>query len=315
MKFLIFLIVFLFATLAEGLLIFILRRARAHQTLKDYGPERHILTKQGTPTMGGLIFPFTLFFGVFLGHYVCDIDVYSVFSVAMYPLLTSAVGFLDDYLKFRKKSSEGLASLHKLLFQLVVTIPWALWVVSRNGLYMWPEMLVSPVVAFPVLVFFAVGAQNAVNITDGLDGLASGAFLISMLFASIVLPSPWSFLAFIALSTMISFLLFNIHPAKVFMGDVGAHFLGGVLVALVVGSEMTLLIFPLGFIFGMEALSVAIQLIAIHVFSKKVFLMSPIHHHFELLGWKEQKIVYAFWFAHAIGMISLWILPSVMMIH
>ncbi|MBL3572270.1 MAG: phospho-N-acetylmuramoyl-pentapeptide-transferase [Synergistaceae bacterium] len=315
MNYLVFAIVFLFAATAERFLIFILKRARAHQTLKNYGPERHVLTKQGTPTMGGLVFPFAFFFGLFLGHYACRIDVYLVFPVAIYPLLTSTVGLVDDYLKFSKKSSEGLSSLHKLFLQLVVTIPWALWVLSRDSLFIWPGMPVRPMIAFPILVFFAVGAQNAVNITDGLDGLASGAFLISMAFASIVLPSPWSFLAFITLATMFSFLLFNIYPAKVFMGDVGAHFLGGVLISLVVGSRMLILIFPLGFIFGIEILSVTIQIIAIHVFSKKVFLMSPIHHHFELLGWKEQKIVYVFWFVHVLGMISLWIMPSVMMTH
>lgn len=145
---------------------------------------------------------------------------------------------------------------------------------------------------------------NAVNVTDGLDGLAAGASAISLLFLGFLVSRGFSAIA-IGLSITISFLWHNAYPAKIFMGDSGSHFLGGLLVSVAVCGGGALFVVPCGALFGIEILSVAIQIVAIRFFGKKVFLMSPVHHHFEILGWNETQIVVRFWIVHLLGISTL----------
>lgn len=299
------LLLFALALFLEGLWIAWLHRIKAAQVLKAYGPQRHLEAKRGTPTMGGVLFPVTFCIGCLLACPLMEIRTGELGLFLLFPLAVTAIGLLDDVIKFRRHSSEGLRSLQKLAFQILVCLPWAFWISFDRGLYLWPGMALPGGVAVPLLLFLSLGAVNAVNITDGLDGLASGAFALSMVAGALLFGGPWRVICLLAATLSLAFLWHNGHPAKVFMGDVGAHFLGGLLIALCVHAQWTLALFPLGFLFGVEALSVVIQLTSLRTRGKKIFLMSPIHHHFELLGWKETEIVLRFWIIHILGMAFL----------
>jgi phospho-N-acetylmuramoyl-pentapeptide-transferase len=279
------------------------RRFHVVQAQKSYGVGVDVETKGSTPTMGGVVF-----IGLALLFLLSDLGRENVLFWTL-PLACGAVGFADDWLKFRRKSSEGLASLQKLAAQTVAASLWVAWAFARNGfsLSLWPGFS-SPCpswVSGPLTVLAAVGMMNAVNVTDGLDGLAGGAFMISLGVLGCVLPLPRSgFLApaFAALFGMAgSFLLYNVRPARTFMGDAGSHFLGGALVALCVQGGAIGALLPAGFIFGIELLSSAVQILSIRGFGRKIFKMAPLHHHFQRLGWDETAVTSRFLVFHAIG--------------
>ncbi|MDD4364231.1 MAG: phospho-N-acetylmuramoyl-pentapeptide-transferase [Synergistales bacterium] len=297
--------VFIIAVLLQETWIHFLKRIKAAQTLKSYGPKRHLESKKGTPTMGGVLFPITFALGAFLVCRPLGLSGQELLLLFSLPTAVALIGFIDDWLKFKRTSSEGLRSLQKLSLQILFSLPWTLWICLGRKFYLWPDVALSPWLGVPLLLFLTVGVLNAVNITDGLDGLASGAFALSMGGGACLLGNPWATLCFCGAVTVLAFLWHTGYPAKVFMGDVGAHFLGGLLITLCVLSDRTVALFPLGFLFGLEALSVVIQLVSIWVRGKKVFLMSPIHHHFELKGWSETEIVTRFWLIHFVGMTFL----------
>ncbi len=297
--------IFVIAVVLQGAWIYFLRRIKAAQTLKSYGPKRHLESKKCTPTMGGALFPISFALGVFLVYRPLGLLRQEVLLLFSLPTAVALIGFIDDWLKLKRTSSEGLRSLQKLSLQIFFSLPWVLWICLGRGFYLWPDVAFSPWLGVPLLLFLTIGVLNAVNITDGLDGLASGAFALSMLGGACLLGNPWSILCSCGAVTVLAFLWHNGYPAKVFMGDVGAHFLGGLLITLCVLSDRTATLFPLGFLFGLEALSVVIQLLSIRTRGKKVFLMSPIHHHFELKGWSETEIVTRFWLVHLLGMTFL----------
>ena len=283
-----------------------MHRLKIEQVAKLYGPSWHEKTKTGTPTMGGIIFIPVFLAAVCAGYFLSPYsDLHKIGKIALYPVLAAAVGLLDDWLKYSKRSSDGLKSMEKLALQIAVTVPWALWTT--------PPALDLVFVSVPryvgivLLVFTGVGLQNAVNVTDGLDGLAAGSVLISLLGALSFLGGEPSIIFPIASGAGIclGFLWHNCHPANVFMGDVGAHFFAGLLLSLCVVSDAFIFVIPILFIFGLEIMSVALQIISIRGFNKKIFLMSPVHHHFEMLGWKETQIVTRFWIIHAVGMLVL----------
>ena len=289
-----------------------MHRMRIEQVTKMYGPAWHDKAKVGTPSMGGVVFlPAFLLAAAAAWLLVPELRGQEryLLQVVSYPLLAAAVGFLDDWLKYRSHSSEGLRSLQKLALQIVVTLPWALWV-SEVSVSFWPGLEMPRLLSVPLLLFTGVGFQNAVNVTDGLDGLATGSMLISFAgaFVTAVCLGPaeetaaFYLLLAAGAGVALGFLWHNANPAQVFMGDAGAHFFAGLLLSLCVCSGIFIMIVPLGFIFGIEIVSVAIQITAIRGFKRKVFLMSPIHHHFELLGWKEMQVVTRFWIIHAVGM-------------
>ena len=309
-----FTVVLIFSFCAEVVLqrgwITVMKRMKMEQVTKLYGPAWHEKTKMGTPTMGGVVFipvlvlslPLIMFWG--RGHSLSD-----AVRILLYPVLAAAVGFIDDWLKYTRHSSDGLTSLKKLALQIAVTLPWAMWV-SRPPYELMPWLRLPYPVYAAAVTFIGVGLQNAVNVTDGLDGLAAGCSLISFIAALIFLPrSPLTALTVAcACGICLGFLWHNANPASVFMGDVGAHFLAGYMLSLCINSGLLIMVIPICFIFGAEIFSVTLQIFAIRRLHRKIFLMSPLHHHFEMLGWKETQIVSRFYIAHMIGICVLSVL-------
>ncbi|WP_198470968.1 phospho-N-acetylmuramoyl-pentapeptide-transferase [Acetomicrobium sp. S15 = DSM 107314] len=284
-----------------------LRRLRIGQVAKWYGPQGHT-AKTGTPTMGGVVFLALPLLALLLSPNE-DIAAKELFSIWGLPWLAAAVGLFDDLLKYMRRSGEGLSSLHKLLWQAAVVLPWAIFVSLNMNIFLWHGLRLQPLLACLLLSFLTVGFLNAVNVTDGLDGLAAGSAAISFAVLLFCFRVPRVMLpAVVGLCAAGSFLWHNAYPAKVFMGDVGAHFLGGLLMSATIQSGPIFLIVPLGWLFGVEALSVIVQIISLRLWGRRIFRMSPLHHHFELLGWRETHIVARFWIFHALGMALLFML-------
>ena len=276
-----------------------LRRLKFGQSVRSDGPQSH-LQKQGTPTMGSVMF----FFSFILGTVFLAGASRAAWFMLICALGFGLIGFIDDYIKIVKKRSLGLTAKQKLLAQLVfsvvlalaadyigistaVTIPLLGWTLELGVIY-----------AFFV-VFLLVGTTNAVNLTDGLDGLASGVTLIVALGYLLIgyLSGDVSVMVFAAvlMGSCLGFLVFNHHPAKVFMGDTGSLALGGAVAALAIVTKTELLLPLIGIIYVAETMSDIIQ---VSVYKKKkvrVFKMAPLHHHFELCGWSEWKVVRVFW--------------------
>ncbi len=283
-----------------------LRDREFGQHIREEGPKGHAV-KAGTPTMGGLVIflavsvPFLI-----LGEY--DAASLAVFGTAM---ASAALGFLDDWSKVAKKRSLGLSGRWKIVAQAAIALGlW--WVATRYvGLN---ESLNTRIfdftvdlgILYPVLIFLVLaGATNGVNLTDGLDGLAAGCGAIVLLAYTAItfLTSGQEDLALICsclVGACVGFLWFNSFPAAIFMGDTGSLGIGGAIAALAVVTKTEILLIIIGGIFVVEALSVAIQVLAFQRFRKRVFLMAPVHHHFELLAWSETKIILRFWIVAAI---------------
>lgn len=301
--------------LTGPMLIPILRELKFGQSIRAEGPKSHA-AKSGTPTMGGIM----IVLGILCGC-VASMEFSPIMLLALFIMLGHfALGFLDDYLKVVKKQNLGLRSSQKLLGQIIIAI--VTMVIGRVYLN-FDTLLWIPftdieidigVFYYPILLCVLVGASNAVNLTDGLDGLAAGTVGIAAAsYAVVCFIAGYSALAPFALATMgasFAFLAFNRHPAKVFMGDTGSLALGGAFAALGIMTNTELLLVIIGMVFVCEALSVIIQVISFQTTGKRVFRMSPIHHHFELGGWKETKVVKVFWFAAfidgVIGILAVW---------
>ena len=277
-----------------------MKQRHISQVQKAYGTGIDAQVKEKVPSMGGMVF-MLIGSGLLLSALISG-DRRAVLFWC-YPLLSGAVGLTDDLLKYLRHSSEGLTSVRKFLLQVLTT---ALWftalalegqVPALAGSLSWGGWI------WPAALFFAIGVQNAVNVTDGLDGLAAGGCALS--FAVLMVLSPAGSPAFngalAGCALSLGFLWHNCHPAAVFMGDVGAHFLAGLMASCALLGDGVLALIPAAFGFGIEMLSVVIQLIAIHGWKRKVFKMSPIHHHFQLLGWPEDRIVVRFWLIHLLG--------------
>lgn len=297
---------FLLNTLLQSLWISYCKRKSMSQAMKEYGPSHHISLKAGTPSMGGVVFIITfLLFSVLI--YIIEGPALKKFlPIVGIPFTAGCIGFLDDFLKHRKNSSEGFSSLGKLALQVLLTAPWVYFLVSSgNNMLLHEVKFWGPVVAF-LFLFLIVGSMNAVNITDGLDGLAAGSCAISFLAMSVLLHFSKSelMISIVGLAIAVSFLWHNAHPAKVFMGDTGSHFLGGLLASMSICTGNALMLIPFSFLMGVEILSVILQLLSIHLRGKKIFKMSPLHHHFELIGWKETQVVVRFWLIHVVGMVT-----------
>ncbi len=276
------------------------------QQIREEGPADHH-AKAGTPTMGGLI----LFLGAAVPYLVLsDLDTASlaVFGVA---LGCAILGFADDFIKITKRRSLGLSARYKLVAQ--IGLATALWWVAYDELGFDPalqsrifdtEIYIGPVL-YLVFVFLVIaGASNAVNLTDGLDGLAAGSCAIVLLaYMAITITNGQEGLALLSacfIGASIGFLWFNAFPASIFMGDTGSLGLGGAIGAMAVMTQTELLLIVIGGIFVIEALSVAIQVISFKALRRRVLLMAPVHHHFELLAWSETKIMLRFWIIAAV---------------
>lgn len=296
-------VAFIVTVLLAPIAIPMLRRLKFGQSIREEGPQSH-MKKAGTPTMGGVIFLTSIIVTtVVLG------TIFSIFTTQTVVLLLVLVGFgllglIDDSLKVVFKRNLGLTSLQKLIGQIVIAIlaflllklssfdtsiaiPYTQWSIELGQFY----------VAF--LIFWLVGFSNAVNLTDGLDGLVAGTASIAFsAFGVIALFNEQidiALFAFAVTGALLGFLLFNANPAKVFMGDTGSLALGGALAMLsvLVKAELTLLL--IGLVFVIETLSVILQVGSFKIRKKRIFKMSPIHHHFELSGWSEWKVVLVFW--------------------
>jgi len=285
------------------LLIPMLRALKAGQSIREVGPTWHNY-KAGTPMMGGLMFIFAAII-VLIGN-LFSMEEYSVFYVLILALCFGFIGFLDDFTKMKYKRNLGLTSLQKAMLQMAVSALF-LYVMFRSGamnthLYI-PFFDVSFEVHPIVYIFFAmfvmVGCDNAVNITDGVDGLSSSVTIPVLVFFTAAAVSMGRFdLALLPASLvggLIAYLFYNWHPAKVFMGDTGSLFLGGIVCGLAFALDMPLVLIFVGFIYICETLSVILQVGYFKMtHGKRLFKMAPIHHHFEMCGWKEERIVLTF---------------------
>lgn len=284
-----------------------LRRLKFGQSVRSDGPQSH-LQKQGTPTMGGVMFFFSFILGtVFLA---------GTSSLAWFMLICALgfglIGFVDDYIKIVKKRSLGLTAKQKLLAQMVFSVVLALAAdyIGISTAVMIPLLgwnVEIGVIYYFFVVFLLVGTTNAVNLTDGLDGLASGVTLIVALGYILIgwLSSNPSVMVFSAvlMGSCLGFLVFNHHPAKVFMGDTGSLALGGAVAALAIVTKTELLLPLIGIIYVAETVSDIIQVAVYKKKKVRVFKMAPLHHHFELCGWSEWKVVRVFWAVTAVAVL------------
>ena len=298
------------------LLLPVLRALKAGQSIREIGPIWHNY-KSGTPMMGGLMFIFAAMICLVMN--LPGMTDYTVFYVLALALCFGFIGFLDDFTKVKYKRNLGLTSLQKALLQMAVSAVF-LYVMYRTGsmnthLYV-PFFNVSfdlhPIVYIFFAMFVMVGCVNAVNLTDGVDGLSSSVTLPVMVFftATAIALGKWELALLPASLTggLIAYLFYNWHPAKVFMGDTGSLFLGGIVCALAFALEMPLILILVGFVYICETLSVILQVSyfkATH--GKRLFKMAPIHHHFEMCGWKEEKIVLTFAAISAIMCLLAWV--------
>ena len=302
MKFLLGVTFFILSIVLQFIWIKIQNRIHITQQQKWYGVNIDNEIKAATPSMGGVVF-------LCLGLLAVIID-FSFESLIFWslPILSGLIGFIDDWMKFRSHTSEGFRSLAKLKCQLILCAVWVLAIFFMGNLALWPGVWdMNGVLAIPLAFLMAAGTINAVNITDGLDGLAGGSFIISLGLFLILIPVEGlnaKILTELFFMTA-GFLFFNIRPAKTFMGDTGSHFLGGALAALCVMNGRTLAIIPAGFIFIIEMLSSAIQIFTIRKLNKKVFLMAPLHHHYQLEGLDETAVTIRFWLVHAVGSVII----------
>jgi phospho-N-acetylmuramoyl-pentapeptide-transferase len=283
-----------------------LRLKEFGQQIREEGPAGHH-GKAGTPTIGGL----AIFLSILVPFLILSDYRAASLAVLGTALAMAALGFADDIIKLRKRRSLGVSGRTKLLVQALTAI--ALWLVVTEYVGLNDTLRLRVIDAsvelgyvYPLLIFLVLaGATNGVNLTDGLDGLAAGCCAIVFLTYTVmtfITPGEHD-LALLSASLVgacVGFLWFNSFPASVFMGDTGSLGLGGAIAALAVMTKTELLLILIGGIFVIEALSVAIQVIAFQRFRRRVFLMAPIHHHFELAGWSETKIILRFWIVAAI---------------
>lgn len=291
---------FIISAAAGPVIIPLLRKMKVGQTVRDDGPQTH-LKKNGTPTMGGIIF----LLGVIITSLFYVKDSPRVIPVLFMTVGFGIVGFLDDFIKVVLKRSEGLTPIQKMAGQLVVTAVFAYYMVciSDVGLQMLipfsgGKYLDIGVLAIPLLFFAVIGTVNGTNFTDGLDGLASSVTVMVAVFFSVVALGTNAGIAPVTCAvtgSLMGFLLFNVYPASVFMGDTGSLALGGFVISAAYMMNLPLFIPIVGLIYLVEVLSVIIQVTyfkATH--GKRFFKMAPIHHHFEKCGWSEMRIVTTF---------------------
>lgn len=293
------LIAFGISVILSPFMIPFLKKLKFGQFVRDDGPESH-LKKSGTPTMGGLII-------------LCSIVVTSLFYVKSNPVILPVlfvtlgfglVGFLDDYIKVVMKRSMGLRAWQKMVGQFIITAIFAYYITSYT------ELGTSVIIPFtggmevnlgfwfyPFLFFAVIGTVNGTNFTDGLDGLLSSVTVLAATFFTVVAIGTASEIVPVtcaAVGALLGFLVFNVYPAKVFMGDTGSLALGGLIAATAFMLKMPVYIMIVGFVYFVEVVSVIIQVAYFKKTGKRIFKMAPIHHHFELSGWPETKVVAIF---------------------
>ena len=299
---------FVLSIITGVILIPLLRKLHFGQSVSLTLGERH-LKKNGTPTIGGLIFIIPTIVSLLLLWFRGSIEMTSNLTIVLFVFISYALlGLADDLLKIVFKNNKGLSIMFKLLMQTIIALVF-FYIFIRNGGA--PEIRISAINLYIYMgwtyglfiLFLLVGSSNAVNITDGLDGLAGGLSAIAFLaYGLIAWNTTWlvgyqeiAIFCFVLIGSLLGFLVFNTHPAKVFMGDTGSLALGGSLAAIAILTRHELSLAVVGGVFVIETLSSLIQIISIRKFHKKIFKMAPLHHHFEKLGWEENDNVKMFW--------------------
>ena len=322
---------FVFVIVAGRPFIEFVRRKQYGQAIRDDGPQSH-LKKKGTPTMGGILIIAGLSIGTLLW---ADLTNPHVWWLLIITWAYAAIGFLDDYIKVLKKDPRGLASRWKFRLQVLSALVVAIGLYKAQVGWVGQGKLFFPFlksfsldlgpwyIAFTVLVI--VAASNAVNLTDGLDGLAIGPCIVNAFcfFVLTYLAGNTVFANYLQIPHVpgigelgvycaamaaagVAFLWYNTYPAQIFMGDVGALSLGGALGALAVASKNEILLVVLGGVFVIETISVILQVASFKIRGKRIFKMAPIHHHFELIGWPEPKVIVRFWIvSFVLGILAL----------
>lgn len=302
------LIVAFVATFVVGLFVMpILKKFKVGQVVRDDGPKEH-LKKQGTPTMGGIIMLIVLVVILAINSIKYPTLLLAIVSILGFGL----VGFIDDYKKLVKKNTKGLSPLKKIFGLVLVT---AIFIFMYLKVFKLGTDITLPFISSPItlsvgafiifIAFILIGTSNAVNLTDGLDGLASGVVAIIMTFFTIVAVknsnTEMIILGASSVGTCLGFLLFNFHPAKVFMGDTGSLALGGAVAAIAIMMKMEVYLAIVAFVCIIDTLSVILQVTYFKLTKgKRIFKMAPFHHHLELSGMKETKVVILFWVITAI---------------
>lgn len=294
------LIAFVISAALGPIMIPFLRKVKAGQTVREEGPESH-LKKTGTPTMGGII----ILAAITVTSLIYVKDYPKILPILFSTLGFGLIGFIDDYIKVVLKRSMGLRAWQKMLLQFVVTAVFAYYVVNISGISLSMKIpffkgiyMDLGLLNIPFLFFVMIATVNGTNFTDGLDGLATSVTILVATFFTVVAVGTGSGIEPITCATvgaLLGFLLFNVHPASVFMGDTGSLALGGFVAAVAYMMQMPLFIVIVGFIYLIEVVSVILQVSYFKLTGgKRIFKMAPIHHHFELCGWKETKVVAVF---------------------
>lgn len=300
------LIAFLITVLLSPLFIPFLRRLKFGQSIREEGPESHH-KKKGTPTMGGLMIIFSVIITTLIVVYKVTSATmgYEVWLLLFVLFGYGLLGFLDDFIIIAFKRNLGLTSKQKMLGQIIIALIF--FAVLRMNDF--PTTIKVPATEIEwelgwgyalLIIFMLVGASNAVNLTDGLDGLLAGTASIAFGAFGVL---TWyetgsmeiSIFTLSVVGGLLGFLVFNAHPAKVFMGDTGSLALGSAIAAIAILTKMEIILIVIGGVFVIETLSVIIQVISFKSTGKRVFRMSPIHHHYELVGWSEWRVVTTFW--------------------
>lgn len=309
---------FVISSVIGMFLIPFLRRLHFGQTILEEGPAWQ-KKKQGTPTMGGFMFIIATIVASLLGYMTMylagevgqanTIGTWYMISAIVMALCFGALGFVDDFVKVAKKRNLGLTAMQKILAQLLIAVVYLL--VQRQfdpiTTIFIPFMGEFDIGLFyyPLMIFIIVGVANAVNLTDGIDGLNGSVTFVAamafMLIAAVLRAAEINILAAAVAGSCLGFLVWNFHPAKVFMGDTGSMFLGGIVAGLALGLRIPILLVFIGIIYMVETLSDIIQITSFKLTGKRVFKMAPIHHHFEMCGWSEVKIVGVFSLVTVIG--------------
>lgn len=284
------------------------------QTTREEGPTWHEV-KTGTPTMGGTVFVFAILVTLLISAWLMKLLEGSVWMILLTFLLFGGIGFVDDFISIFKKQNEGLTAKQKFVLQIIFSIVIMLIGVLHQYQISIPLGFTQIKNPFILIIFAGVwinGFSNAVNLTDGLDGLATGLNIIAYgAYFAIAINQGAMAIAlacFVVVGALLGFLIYNKKPAKIFMGDVGSLALGAGLavISILLNNPWSLLI--IGFVFVVETASVILQVWSFKTRGKRIFKMSPIHHHFEMSGWSESKVVYVFWL---VGMIAAFIYISI----
>jgi len=300
------LVSFVITLLLGRVVIPALRAMKAGQSIREIGPSWHN-TKAGTPTMGGIMFMTAALICVLAGGWTALMaGTYEHLMVLGFSLVFGTIGFVDDFVKVKKKRNLGLTAKQKLVLQLAAALAYLAllrWNGNLTSVLFIPfagvSLPVNWIVYLVFAVFVIVGCVNSVNLTDGIDGLASGVTLPVMVFFTVAAWAKGSqtlaLFPAALIGGLIGFLCYNFHPAKVFMGDTGSLFLGGAVCGMAFALDMPLILILVGLVYIVETLSVMMQVLyfkATH--GKRIFRMTPIHHHFEMGGWSEVKIFFVF---------------------